>query len=372
MLRDVTYTFWSENRVQDCAVRPVAVAAGRRKVIRPIIMATGRRSKRSKVKGLRASVRVQPGSGPNTNAGLLIYRTTSLFCIVSNAMTPHTCFWRHFATIILPSRFSHGDLFEWRHSSFFCCLIVIVNFQVALILSSVCRSLLSFKTKKWGETWTLTSADDLTLHAKALHRVPINSSPNSILDQLWRSTVRLQRSLAEMHTMESLLSTAECQKSTKNSFQASRSGPQRRKKSPGLRRWRAGREQGHLLLRLRRPFSQSLVLIQPCAFFLRHLQLSRRPGNLFYLVTPVKSKPKSAHGVRTLAFKHACGLMSCSTRQPASSACRSTQITGMVTSIVVLRFARTPPPLCHSWKEFFAFVWERRRNRQRALRDLAC
>ena len=37
--------------MQDCAVRPVAVAAGRRKVIRPIIMATGRRSKRSKVKG---------------------------------------------------------------------------------------------------------------------------------------------------------------------------------------------------------------------------------------------------------------------------------------------------------------------------------
>ena len=51
MLRDVTYTFWSENRVQDCAVRPVAVAAGRRKVIWPVNMATGRRLKRSKVKG---------------------------------------------------------------------------------------------------------------------------------------------------------------------------------------------------------------------------------------------------------------------------------------------------------------------------------
>ena len=36
---------------------------------------------------------------------------------------------------------------------------------------------------------------------------------------------------------------------------------------------------------------------------------------------------------------------------PACITCmhsRSTQITGMVTSIVVLRFARTPPPLCHS------------------------
>ena len=130
-----------------------------------------------------------------------------------------------------------------------------------------------------------------------------------------------------MHIMESLLSTAECRKSTKNSFQASCSGPLRaakkQKRSPG--RWRAGREQGHLLLRLRRTSSRSLVLIQPCAFF-RHLQLSRRPGNLFYLFTPIKTSQK-AHmvcgPVMGLAFrhmKHACSL-SCSTHQPASPAC---------------------------------------------------
>ena len=47
----------------------------------------------------------------------------------------------------LPSRFSHWDLFEWRRFSFFCCLLEIVDFQDAHILSSVCRSLLSFKTK---------------------------------------------------------------------------------------------------------------------------------------------------------------------------------------------------------------------------------
>ena len=51
MLCDVAYTFWSENRLQNCAVRLIAVAAGCRKVIRPVIMAAGRRSKRSKVKG---------------------------------------------------------------------------------------------------------------------------------------------------------------------------------------------------------------------------------------------------------------------------------------------------------------------------------
>ena len=100
------------------------------------------------------------------------------------------------------------------------------------------------------------------------------------------------------------------------------------------------------------------MLIQPCAFFLRHLQLSRRPGNLFYLFTPVKTSQKSPRGVRTmgLAFKHACSL-SCMQHTPACITCmhsRSTQITGMVTSIVVLRFARTPPPLSLV-KEFFSF-----------------
>ena len=43
----------------------VAVAAGRRKVIRPVIMATGRRSKRSKVKGhvgQQSSIRIWAGT----------------------------------------------------------------------------------------------------------------------------------------------------------------------------------------------------------------------------------------------------------------------------------------------------------------------
>ena len=59
--------------------------------------------------------------------------------------------------------------------------------------------------------------------------------------------------------------------------------------------------------------------------------------------------------------------MSCTTCQPASPTCRSAQTTGFVSSIVVLRFARTPPPLCHSMKGIlFLLFWERRRNRQSA------
>ena len=41
MLRDVTHTFWSENRVQDCAVRLVAVAAGRGPVQGPLLRGRG-------------------------------------------------------------------------------------------------------------------------------------------------------------------------------------------------------------------------------------------------------------------------------------------------------------------------------------------
>ena len=64
-------------------------------------------------------------------------------------------------------------------------------------------------------------------------------------------------------------------------------------------------------------------------FFLCHIQLSRRPGNLFYLFAPLKTSQKSPRDVRTMAFKHACSMCSlaclaslaCSTRQPASPAC---------------------------------------------------
>ena len=137
-------------------------------------------------------------------------------------------------------------------------------------------------------------------------------------------------------------------------------GRKEAQKSPGLKRWRAGRKQGHLLLRLRRPSSRSLVLIQPCAFFLRHLQLSRRPGNLFYLFTPVKLKPKSPRGVRTMSMAFETRMQPSLILHAAHISLHHLyvhveQVTGMVTSIVVLRFARTPPPLCHSWKEFFSF-----------------
>ena len=120
MLRDVTYTFWSENRVQDCAVRPVAMTVGHRKVIWPVIMATGRRTKRSKVKGHVGTAiqhsylgrnqaaswpwRCAPRSGftrsgPHPHAGLLISQTPPKTLKIST--TELTC------VPVLPFRTSH-------------------------------------------------------------------------------------------------------------------------------------------------------------------------------------------------------------------------------------------------------------------------
>ena len=95
------------------------------------------------------------------------------------------------------------------------------NSKLSLSIPSVVQN------KKVGRDVNTHLCRRFYVHAKPLHRVPVISSPNPFFDRLWRSTVRLQRSLAEVHTMESFLSTAECRKSTKNSSQASRLGPLR-------------------------------------------------------------------------------------------------------------------------------------------------
>ena len=109
-------------------------------------------------------------------------------------------------------------------------------------------------------------------------------------------------------------------------------------------------------------FSIAGARIQPCAF---SSAIYSCLGDLATCFTCLhKSKQaKKAHVVCEpwawpSKFKHACSL-SCMQHTPACITCmhsRSTQITGMVTSIVALRFARTPRPLCHSWKNSFPFV----------------
>ena len=89
-------------------------------------------------------------------------------CITTNAMTPHNMLLAAFCRNNCAITIFTCDLFEWRQSSFFSNFLEIVDFQEAAFLSSVCRSILLFKAKKWCSTWTLTSPDDLTLHAKPL------------------------------------------------------------------------------------------------------------------------------------------------------------------------------------------------------------
>ena len=72
-----------------------------------------------------------------------------------------------------------------------------------------------------------------------------------------------------------------------------------------------------------------------------------------------------------LAFKHACSL-SCMQHTPACITCmhsRPTQITGMVTSIVVLMFARTPTPFCHLRKEWRLFIFFSRESKWVTLKS---
>ena len=134
------------------------------------------------------------------------------------------------------------------------------------------------------------------LHVKWLHRGPIISSPNPFLDQLWRSNVRFQRSLAEVHTMESLLSTAESPKAPKTAsklYAQARSGPKRSKKK-NHQYFHFG---GHLLDRL---CSFSLAFFPPPFTAVKETWQPLLP-----VYTSQKQAKKSPRGVRTMAFKHA-------------------------------------------------------------------
>ena len=149
--------------------------------------------------------------------------------------------------------------------------------------------------------------------------------------------------------MESLLSATECRKSTKNSFQASRSGPQRSKKitrTSTLTGWP----------RARTTSSSTSAAVFSIAgahpalrFFPPPFTVVKETWQPVLPVYTSQNKPKKP----TWCTNHVQpSLMSCCMQHtPACITCmhsRSTQITGMVTSIVVLRFARMPPPLCHS------------------------
>ena len=80
-----------------------------------------------------------------------------------------------------------------------------------------------------------------------------------------------------------------------------------------------------------------------------------------------------------MAFKHACSMCSLAwclmQHTPVCITCRhsrSTQITGMVTSIVVLVRTTATAIVSLVKRILFLLFWKRQQNRQRALRDFTC
>ena len=287
--------------------------------------------------------------------------------IASNAMTLHTIFCYHFWAKILQARFLQVDLFDWEHSSFFRCSSETFFFQSAHLRDASSQALLTIHHKKMPSSCAQTSGHDSSLHDELRHWLPVISSPNFVFGQLRRQNAPLQTAMDKIHTMDSLLWATDTVKSKKKCSQnvhpAPKMRPKIKKKNANMRsRCSPDREQegkdtfffdfgGRFLDRW---CSFSLVLF-PSAIYSCQGDLE----TCFTCLHQSKASQKSPRGVANLGLQtcmqqlHAAWCLAA--RQPASPACRSTQTTELVTSIVVLRFARTPPPLCHSWKEFFSF-----------------
>ena len=176
----------------------------------------------------------------SVQAGDRVYRPL----IASNVMPPHTCFSRNLvAKNFAITIFIWGSL--WVETLFFlllfdrsCRFPRCSNSKLSLSIPSVVQS------KKVGRDMN-TSADDLTLHAKPLHWVPVISSPKPFLHQLSRSN-RSSLKIAGQDAHYGITSqyhwvSKKAPKRASKLHAQGRSGPQRsKKKSHGLRRWRAG------------------------------------------------------------------------------------------------------------------------------------
>ena len=117
-----------------------------------------------------------------------------------------------------------------------------------------------------------------------------------------------------------------------------------------------------------------MLRVQPCAFSSAIYSCLGDLATCFTCLHQSKQAKKKptwcanhGPGLQTCKqpFLHAAHAMHASLHHPSCMhSSRSTQITGMVTSIVVLRFARTPPPLSLVKGILFLLFWERRRNQQ--------
>ena len=246
--------------------------------------------------------------------------------IASNAMTLHTIFCCHFGTKILQSRFLQVDLFDWEHSSFFRCLSETFFFQSAHLRDTSSQAL-------------------LTIHHKKCHR-HVHRPPATILHSMTNCAIGSQSFLLQISFLANfegkmLLSKRrwtrctlwtrfsepptrrKVRKKALRTFTQLRKCAQRSKKTPTCVAVVA------LIAskKARTPSSSTLAAGFSIAgahsalcFFPPPFTVVKETWQPVLPVYTSQKQAKKAHVVlRTLAFKHACSLMSCST-----PACRIT------------------------------------------------
>ena len=184
-------------------------------------------------------------------------------------------------------------------SSFFRCSSETFFFQSGHLRDASSQALLAIHHKKLPSSCAHTSGHDSSLHNELRHWLPVISFPNFVCGQLRRQNPPLQTAMDKMDTMNWLLWATDKAKSNKKGSQNVHPAPKMctkmKKKKPQtcvavvalIASWKATTPSSSTLAA---GFSIAAAH-PPLCFSVRHLQLSRRPGNLF---TPVKSKPKNS------------------------------------------------------------------------------
>ena len=215
-------------------------------------------------------------------------------------MTLHTIFCCHFGAKILQARFLQVDPFDWEHSSFFRSSSETFFFKVHIFVTHPHKHFSRPITKKCH---------------RHVHRPPATILHSTTNCAIGSQSFLLQISFLANFEGKMLLSKrrwTRCTLWTRFSEPPTRrkgrkKGSQNVHPAPKMRtKIQKNKTQTCVAVvaliankKARTPSSSSLAAGFSIAgahpalcFSLRHLQLSRRPGNLFYLFTPVKSKPK--------------------------------------------------------------------------------
>ena len=241
-------------------------------------------------------------------------------------MTLHTIFCCHFGAKILQARFLQVDLFDWEHSSFFCCSSETFFFKVHIFVTHPHKHFSRSITKKCHRhvhrppATILHSMTNCAIGSQSfLLQIPFLANfEGKMLLSNWRWTrCTLWTRFSEPPTRRKVRKKAlktftqlrKCaQRSKRNADMRSRCSPDHEQEGKDTFFFDFG---GRFLDRW---CSFSLVLF-PSAIYSCQGDLA----TCFTCLHQSKASQKAHVVLRTLAFKHACSLMSCST--PACITC---------------------------------------------------